>query len=328
MNQQVTNIPMTEIPRRQLMAAASGAVAATALALPWRALGANPATAATPTKSSFRYCLNMSTIRGQTTDVKKQIEVASGAGYDAVELWMGDLEKYQQAGNTLSDLKKRLSDAGLTVESAIGFANWIVDDPEQRKQGLEQAKRDMATLTTIGGKRIAAPPAGATSQADLDLMQAAARYRALLELGDVMGIVPQIECWGPSRSLSRLSEIVMVAIECGHPKACLLPDVYHLFRGGSSFHSLRMLDGRAIHVFHMNDYPDSRARTEMTDAHRVYPGDGVAPLTQILGDLKASGFNGSLSLELFNRDYWKQDALAVARTGLEKMKAAVAKVEA
>jgi hypothetical protein len=26
-----------------------------------------------------------------------------------------------------------------------------------------------------------------------------------------------------------------------------------------------------------------------------------------------------LSLELFNRQYWKQDPLAVARTGLEKM---------
>jgi hypothetical protein len=30
-----------------------------------------------------------------------------------------------------------------------------------------------------------------------------------------------------------------------------------------------------------------------------------------------------LSLELFNRDYWKQDALEVARTGLQKMRAVV-----
>jgi hypothetical protein len=29
-------------------------------------------------------------------------------------------------------------------------------------------------------------------------------------------------------------------------------------------------------------------------------------------------------LELFNRDYWKQDALEVAKTGLSKMKACVA----
>jgi hypothetical protein len=45
----------------------------------------------------------------------------------------------------------------------------------------------------------------------------------------------------------------------------------------------------------------------------------------ILRDLRVMGFRGCLSLELFNRDYWKQDAALVARTGLAKMKAAVAK---
>jgi hypothetical protein len=39
--------------------------------------------------------------------------------------------------------------------------------------------------------------------------------------------------------------------------------------------------------------------------------------------LHAAGFRGFLSLELFNEDYWKQPALDVARTGLEKMKAVV-----
>ena len=67
-------------------------------------------------------------------------------------------------------------------------------------------------------------------------------------------------------------------------------------------------------------------RETISDANRVYPGDGVAPLTQILRDLFATGFAGALSLELFNRTYWEQDAVTVARTGLEKMKAAIAAV--
>ena len=80
-----------------------------------------------------------------------------------------------------------------------------------------------------------------------------------------------------------------------------------------------------MHVFHLNDYPADPPRAEITDAHRVYPGDGVAPLPDILRTLRDIGFRGMLSLELFNRDYWQQDALAVARTGLEKMKAVVRK---
>jgi 2-keto-myo-inositol isomerase len=47
----------------------------------------------------------------------------------------------------------------------------------------------------------------------------------------------------------------------------------------------------------------------------------VAPLKAVLRDLRRLGFAGFLSLELFNRDYWKQDAALVARTGLEKMRA-------
>jgi sugar phosphate isomerase/epimerase len=46
-------------------------------------------------------------------------------------------------------------------------------------------------------------------------------------------------------------------------------------------------------------------------------------LKDILRDLRTIGYQGFLSLELFNRDYWSQDPLQVARTGVEKMKAAV-----
>ena len=45
----------------------------------------------------------------------------------------------------------------------------------------------------------------------------------------------------------------------------------------------------------------------------------------ILKSILKNGFSGALSLELFNRDYWKQDPEVVLKTGLEKMKAQVAK---
>ena len=99
--------------------------------------------------------------------------------------------------------------------------------------------------------------------------------------------------------------------------------MYHLHKGGSGFGGLRLLSAAALPVFHMNDYPAKPPRATITDADRVYPGDGVAPLRQLLRDLRGLGFRGVLSLELFNRTYWKQDALAVARTGLEKMRAVV-----
>jgi sugar phosphate isomerase/epimerase len=283
--------------------------------------------------SPFRYCFNTSTIRGQKLPLDKEIEIAAEAGYDCIEPWVEKINQYVEGGGNLNELRKRIADLGLTVESAISFFRWIVDDDAERTKGLEQVKREMDKLAQIGGKRIAAPPAGATDKEGLDLIKAAERYRVLLEIGDQTGVVPQIEIWGSSKNLHRLGEAMFVVIESGHPKACLLPDVFHIYKGGSDFNGLKQISHQAIQVFHLNDYPADPPRDRISDRDRIFPGDGIAPLTQILRDLlngvsHPQADNGSqtvLSLELFNPAYWNQDPLTVAKTGLAKMKAAVNK---
>jgi sugar phosphate isomerase/epimerase len=237
-------------------------------------------------------------------------------------LWVGDVEAFAKKGGSLRDVASRLRDRGLAVPSTISFFSWLSDDPVRRAQGLEQAKREMDLVRQIGGTRIAAPPAGATDRR-LDLLEAARRYRVLLDIGASLGVVPELELWGFSKVLSRVGEVACVAMESGHPQACLLLDVFHIYKGGSDFESLRFLNGTDLHVLHMNDYPAQPPRNRINDASRVFPGDGVAPLGPLLRTLRAIGFRGYLSLELFNPQYWKQDPHLMSRTGLEKMKAAV-----
>ena len=306
-----------KLTRRKALLAGGGMAAAGA---------AEPAPAAGRGRSApFRYSLNTSTIRGQQLTLVQEVEIAAKAGYDAIEPWIGELDRHVKEGGSLKDLRKRVEDRGLTVESSIGFAEWIVDDDARRAKGLEEARRSMEMVTQLGGKRIAAPPVGATDRSDMDLLKIAERYRALLEIGSAIGVVPQVEVWGFSKTLNRVGAAAMVAMESGHAQACVLADVYHVHRGGSGFAGIRLLDGAAMQVFHVNDYPAEPAREQLTDAHRVYPGDGAAPLDSLFRDMYDAGFRGVLSLELFNRDYWKQDPLLVARTGLEKTRAAVKK---
>jgi 2-keto-myo-inositol isomerase len=271
----------------------------------------------------FRYCLNTATIRGHKLGVVKEIEVAAQAGYEGIELWMDALGEYVKNGGSLPDLKKRISDSGLTVEGAIGFPEWIVDDEARRAKGMERAKAEMGMVAQIGGLRFAAPPAGATDLPKLELMKAAERYRALLEVGEQLGVVPELEVWGFSKNLGHLSECVAVAMETGHRNACVLPDVFHLYKGGSDLHGIRLLGPAAIQVFHLNDYPADPPREKVDDSYRMYPGDGVAPLPELLQTLRRTGGQKVLSLEVFNRTYWSQDPLSVAKTGLAKMKAVV-----
>jgi 2-keto-myo-inositol isomerase len=269
----------------------------------------------------FLFCLNTATIRGQKLGIVKEIEVAAKAGYDAIEPWVDSVEQFTKAGGSLSDLRKRISDLGLTVEGAIGFPEWIVDDDARRARGMEQAKREMDLVTQIGAKRFASPPAGATDLPKLDLLKAAERYLALLEAGQNSGLVPELELWGFSKNLNHLGECVAVAMETGHPNACVLADVFHLHKGGSKIESLRLLGPTAIQVLHMNDFPADPPREKIDDSYRVFPGDGTAPLAELLKLLHQTGGQKILSLELFNRKYWDQPAEEVAATGLSKMKA-------
>lgn len=300
----------TPITRRQTLTTLSAAVGATFM----------PQVGQPQAVPAFQFCLNMSTIRGQKLGFVKELEVASQAGFRSVEIWINTLEDYLKGGGTVADARKRLSDLGIQVENTIGFAQWIVDDDAVRAKALEQLRREMDLLAQLGCKRIAAPPMGATQTAGLDLQKAGERYRTILELGDKTGVVPHLELWGFSKSLSRLSEVLYVAAESGHPSARLLLDVYHIYKGGSSPASLQIVGKPSIEIFHVNDYPSTIPPATITDADRIYPGDGVAPIRDLLKVLKTPDRTILLSLELFNKTYYAQDALTVAKTGIERMK--------
>ena len=269
---------------------------------------------------NFIYCLNTATIKEQHLGLFGELEVASAAGFDAVEIWMDTLQEYVDKGGKLSDVPKKLNDLNLKVAGAIGFAPWIVDDEKQRNEGIEQLKKEMYMLAQIGCPRTAAPPAGATEHPGLDLHKAAERYRTILELGDKMNVVPHLELWGFSANLNKLSDVMFVAIESGHPKARVLLDNYHLYKGGTSLESLKLINPTSTEILHVNDYPAGLDRSVITDADRTYPGDGVSKIRDVLHILQSPQRQLIISLEVFNKKYYSQKASEVTKTGLAKMK--------
>jgi 2-keto-myo-inositol isomerase len=277
---------------------------------------------------AFVPCLNMSTIRGQKLGFVKELEIASKAGFRSVEIWIDSLQEYIKNGGTPAQALKILGDLGVKVENAIGFAPWIIDDDAARAKGVDQLKREMELLAQIGCMRVATPSVGAQGpQAPrIDLLKAAERYRTILEISDQTKVIPQLELWGFSKNLNKLSEVMYVAIESGHPSARVLLDVYHLYKGGSSLDTLKLVGKPGVEIFHINDYPASLPKETITDADRVYPGDGVAPIAQILKTIKNPDRPIILSLEVFNKTYYAQDALKVAKTGLEKINKVIAGV--
>ncbi len=311
----------TLLSRRRMIASAGTCLGAAAAASASISKAAQPN--ADSTTEPFGYCLNTATIMGHKLSLAEEIEIAAKAGWQGIEVWIRNIRRYVDEGGSLRDARKRIDDLGLRLVSAIGFTRWAVDDDAQRAEGMQQFKEEMELVAQLGGTHIAASPAGINRTPGVDLFQVAGRYRALLELGRQVGVIPQLEIWGSAQTLGTVGEAALVACQADHPDACLLLDAYHMYKGGSSFECLKLLCGAKMHAFHVNDYPDDPPRETINDSHRVYPGDGVCPLASVLRTLHDTGFRGMLSLEVFNRDYWQQDPLTVAKTGLEKTRAAV-----
>src|SRR5690242_14584551 len=277
-------------------------------------------------KGAFRFCLNTSTISGQKPGLLKSIDIAAKAGYDGVELWVNDIKEYLSQGNSLQSLNAFIKSRGLAVEDAISFTEWMVDDDAKRKAALAELEEEMKMMAALGCHHIAAPPAGVEKDEPINFQIAGKRYREILAMGKKYNVMPLLEFWGASGTLYNFGQALAIAAAADDADARILLDVFHLFRGGSGFNCLKLVNGNVIDIIHMNDYSASKPAGEQTDSDRIYPGDGVAPLKQILQDLMSMGGTKVLSLELFNETYWKQDALQVAKTGLQKMKQLVDEV--
>jgi 2-keto-myo-inositol isomerase len=132
------------------------------------------------------------------------------------------------------------------------------------------------------------------------------------------GVTPCMEFLGFQRNIYQLEQAVAIAEQTGHPAASIVLDPFHLYRGGSAFGGIRFLRDVKVGICHFNDAPAVPPQFDQSDADRVYPGDGILPLDQMLRDLSSTGYDGYLSVELFNPAYWQQDPGEVAKTAYRK----------
>jgi len=266
----------------------------------------------------FRICLNTSTLLAYKLPVDQQIDLVAAAGFDGVELWMRDIKTHIDQGGSPAQLLEKLEEHTLIPEDIIAFSPWCSDDAEERKKALEQLQDEMTITAALGGRYIAAPVMGLKylDPAKFDIYTE--RYLAILELEKETGVLPLLELWGTG-ALNRLADCAKIVIATGHPKATMLLDFYHLYRGGSDWDTLDCLNGARLPLIHMNDYPASPPREMLTDADRVLPGEGICPFDHILPKLYRAGFRGALSVELFNKGYWaSMDAKTMLKNSYEK----------
>lgn len=265
-------------------------------------------------RSPWPICLDTATIR--PASLEQKVDIAIKAGFDAIEPWDGELASYEKEGGSLKELAKKIRDNGLFVPSMIGLWGCIPATEEAFQRSLPETRNRMRMASEIGCEFVQAIPNEVGENYDHGFVSSC--YRRILEIGlEDYNVNPAL-VFVKMFPIKTLGQAAAVALDADHPKAKIIPDVFHMYISEGGFEGLRMLNGDLFAIFQYNDAPKEMARENMTDADRVFPGDGILPTAQIFRDLKATGFKRCVSLELYNPSYHKMDLLTVAKTGLEK----------
>jgi len=249
--------------------------------------------------------------------IQEDIEIAAECGYHALEIWAGKLDAYLQT-HALETLAERMRRFGLAPWCVNSIENITCRDAEGRGELLDELRRTVAVARAIGAPAIVVVPG---RRPDSYNRHAAIRdaVEVLRTMSDVSGDVGlAFEFIGrPGCSVPTLDMAVEIVARVDRPNVGMVIDMFHFHAGGSSLDDLHNVPVEKLAVVHLNGCED-RPRDQLTDEHRLYPGEGIIPIASILTALRARGYDGVASVEIFRPQYWAQDPRQVARTAYRR----------
>lgn len=255
-------------------------------------------------------------LNGATTmraDLETDIKAASKAGYDLIEIWASKLRKYLET-HTPEELKTTLDEYGLEPYSINSIEHVTFRTPEE----YEGIKTECEELTSIAG-RIGCPyvvivpgklPEGKSEEEIIE-----GSVEVLHELSDIAakhGVSLAFEFLGQTDcSVQTLDLCKEIVDRTARENIGLVIDTFHFYAGNSTFDAIDSLDPNKLFIFHIND-AENLPKDELTDAHRLYPGEGILPIAEIKSHFDRIGYDRMVSIEIFRPEYWDHDPFEVA----------------
>jgi 2-keto-myo-inositol isomerase len=257
---------------------------------------------------------------GATTikaDLETDIKAASAAGFDFIEIWASKLRDFFKH-KTTKDLVKLLKEHNLKPYSINSIEHITFRSPED----YEKIKAETKELSEIAGEIecpyiVVVPGKKAFNSEDLVIQES---VKVLNELADIaeknnvslaFEFLGQIDC--SVQTLGLCNQIIQAV---NRESVGLVLDTFHFYAGSSSFEDIEKIDPKKLFIFHIND-AENLPKEQLTDAHRLYPGEGILPIKQIKERLDKIGYNKVASVEIFRPEYWEQNPFDVAKRAKE-----------
>src|SRR6187397_3165035 len=244
--------------------------------------------------------------------LSEKLQSIAAAGFRGVEIFESDLLSYN---GTPADVAKEMSDLGLHAITFQPFRDFEGMPEQQRQRTFERAERKFDLMQELGcDSLLVCSNVSPDSLGGID--RSAADFHELGERAARRGLRVGFEALAWGRHINDYRDAWEVVRRANHPAIGLVLDSFHTFARKTDLSPMRAIPGDRIFLVQLADAPWLEMDVLNWSRHfRCFPGQGDLPLLDFMGAVAATGYQGDLSLEIFNDQFRAGSPRGVAVDG-------------
>jgi 4-hydroxyphenylpyruvate dioxygenase len=244
--------------------------------------------------------------------LREKLEAIAMAGFRGVEIFENDLLSYN---GTPTDVARVITDFGLEVITFQPFRDFEGMPDAHRARTFDRAERKLDLMAELGCSlllvcsNVSPESVGGVDRAAADLRELGERAA---KRGQRIGF--EALAWG--RHISDYRDAWEVVRRADHPAVGLVLDSFHIYARKTDLKQINAIPGDRIFLVQLADAPWLDMDVLTWSRHfRCFPGQGDLPLVDFVAAVANTGYEGDLSLEIFNDQFRAGSPRSVAIDG-------------
>lgn len=259
------------------------------------------------------------------SSLEKDLEYCEKYHYDYIEIRLDMLQDYLKT-HTVNDLKSFFKRSHLKPYAFNSIENINFCDENQWKERLELFSFACSMAKELNNPYIVVVPTMGDDMKDYTYQQvfddSVKVLKELSDIADPYGVKLAFEPIGDPRWCVRSIKQAYEIIKCvDRDNVGIVIDAFNLYmyKKLEDMDDIKAVPLEKIFVFHIDD-SEALPLDILDHCHRLFPGDGVILLKDLIKILKDKGYHEIASVELFRPEYWEMEPEEVIKTAYQKTK--------
>jgi sugar phosphate isomerase/epimerase/4-hydroxyphenylpyruvate dioxygenase-like putative hemolysin len=248
--------------------------------------------------------------------LEDKLAAAAAAGFHGIEIFESDLIASPWSP---SRVRQECARRGLTIDLYQPFRDFEAVPPDTLRANLRRAERKFDLLEQLGAGTLLVCSSESPESVDDDEL-AAEQLRELAERAGRRGLRIAYEALAWGRHVNTYAHAWRIVRRADHAGLGLCLDSFHVLSRGEDPAGIRVVPGDKVFHLQLADAPRLKMDVvQWSRHHRLFPGLGSFDLTAFVGHVLTTGYDGPLSLEVFNDIYRQADPRHAAIDGMRSL---------